>query len=129
MHNFQLSGLTMDPQNQRQFLPPLLPFINPFTIQQLLEYQANTLSLCEAFNRLSLCTSPVYHGLNQYEYLAPSSGPSRTQHNKGSSKAEAQYLNNITHELSGRIAGDRSTGTTPGHAWIGANDNTGAGKV
>ena len=123
----------MDPTNQRQHFP-LPPSLNPFVMQQLLDSQANTIPWCEGCYSLLFCTGPVYHwqGVaqqHQHQYRAPSSGPSRNQRGKESRKAEAQYLINLKHESSRTIAGDRSTGTHPGHARIGANDKTGTGKV
>jgi hypothetical protein len=124
-------------------LPP--PSINPIDIQQLLELQASTMPWLEGFYSFPFSAGPVYQGWgpgmdqadqpyqdpSQYEVAirAPSSGPSRYQRNRGSRKAEAQYLNNTTHESSGTITGNRSTGTHPGNARIGASDNTRVGKV
>ena len=134
MHKFQLSKSTMDPTNQRQQpLPPPLYVVNPFVMMQhLLELQANTIPWCEGLYGLPFCAGPAYQGMDQqhqHQYRAPCSGPSRNQHSIGSRKAEALYLNKTTHESSGMIAEDRSTGIHPGHAPIGANDNTRAGKV
>ena len=134
MHKLQLSKLTMDPTNQRQQLLPPPPYVvNPFVMMQhLLELQANTIPWCEGLYSLPFCAGPVYQGMAQqlqHQYRAPSSGPSRNQRSRGSRKAEALYLYNLIHESSGTIAEDRSTGIHPGHARIGANDNTRAGKV
>jgi hypothetical protein len=80
--------------------------------------------------------APVYQGMAQeYQhpsqyYRAPSSGPRRTgKHRKGFRKAEAPNRNQLTHESSETVAEDRSTGIHPGHARIGANNNTRVGKV
>jgi hypothetical protein len=81
-----------------------------------------------------------YHNHDQYpshwqpEYRAqrpPSSGPIRTskQRSERFREAEAQYANHTTHESSGKVAKNRSTGTDPGMAWIGANNNPRVGKV
>ena len=134
MHKPQrsVSELTLDPRYQQQPLPPP-PSVNPFVMQYLLElFQANTIPWCEDFYGLPFCAGPVYQGIDQqhqYQYRAPSPGPSRNQHSRGSRKAEALYHYNNEHESSGMIAGDRSAGIHPGHARIGAIDNTGAGKV
>jgi hypothetical protein len=79
--------------------------------------------------------APVYQGMAQeYQhpshYRAPSSGPSRAgKHRIGFRKAETLYPNHYRHESSETVAEDRSTGIHPGHARIGANDNTRVGKV
>jgi hypothetical protein len=118
--------------------PPSNPF--DFMMQQLLELQA-TMPWREGFYGMPFCAGPIYQGMgqqleNQHQYQAAiqapssgSSGPSRSQRKKGPRKAKAPYHYNKSHESSGTIAGDRSTGTHPGHARIGASDNTGAGKV
>ena len=134
MHKFQLSKLVyLDPRNQRQPLP-MPASVNLFVMQQLLESQANIIPWYEGLYGLTFCACPVYQETDhwqqhQHQYQAPSSGPSRNQHRKGFRKAEAQHQYHILHESSGTIAEDRSTGIHPGHAWIGANDNTGIGKV
>ena len=87
-------------------------------------------------------SSPVYGETAQYwpgsyhwqqQYNAPSLGPSDSgpSHNKPQQfrKAEHQYKYQRTHELSGRIPEDRSTGTDLGHAQIGAKNKSGGGKV
>ena len=128
MHVIQLS---LVPMSQQQPLPPPTS-VNPFIIQQLLESQANIMPWCEGFYGLPFCAGPVYQAMaqqHQHQYRARSSGPSRSQHSKRFRKAETQYRHHNIHELSGMIAEDHSTGTHPGHAWIGANDNTGVGKV
>ena len=133
MHKLQLSELTMDPTNQRQLLL-LPPSVIPFIMQHLLELQANTIPWCEGFYGLPFSAGSVHERMaqqHQDQYRAPSSGPSRNQHGKGFRKAEALYQIHITHESSGTIAGDRSTGIHPGHARISASNlnNTGTGKV
>ena len=130
MHKAQFLELTMDPTNQQPLPLPLS--VNPFIMQLLLESQSHTMPWWECNNGLLLCAGPVYQGMaqqHQHQYRAPSSGPSRNQRGKGSRKTEAQYLYNSKHESPGTITGDRSTGIYPGHARIGASDNTGAGKV
>ena len=135
MHKFQLSKSTMDPTNQRQQpLPPPLYVVNPFVMMQhLLELQANTIPWYEGFYSSPFCAGPVYQGMMdqqlQHQYRAPCSGPGRNQRSRGSRKAEALYLYRNSHESSGTIAEDRSAGIHPGHAPIGANDNTRAVKV
>ena len=122
----------MDPTNQRQPLPPLPSIILFMMMQQLLEFQANTIPWRGSYYDLPVCVGPVYQGMlqqHQHQYRAPSSGPNRNQRSKGFRKAETHNLNKIVHESSGIIAGDYSTGIYPGNARIGVNDNTGACKV
>jgi hypothetical protein len=125
------------PTNQHPF--PLMVFVDPVTVyiqQLLLESQANTMPWCEGgFYGLPI-TGPVnYHqGIapqdqNQYPSRASSSGPSRNRNGRGFRKAEPPYPNQSKHAPSGRIGEDRSTGTNPRHARIGASNNTGVGKV
>ena len=130
MYNLQFSEFTMDPSNQRQFLPPLLS-VNPF-VMQLLDLQTNTMPLCEGLDGLPFDIGPVYQGMVQqqhHQYRAPRSGPGRNRRRKRVRKAETQHRYNLKHESSGTIIGDRSTGIHPGHAWIGASDDTGGRKV
>ena len=129
MYNFQFSEFTMDPSNQRQFLPPLLS-VNPF-VMQLLDLQTNTMPLCEGFNGLSFNIKPAYQGIAQkhHRYRASRSGLSSNRRREGFRKAETQHRYNIVHESSRTICFDRSTGTHPGYAWMGASDNTGSRKV
>ena len=131
MYNLQFSEFTMDPRNQRHFLPPLLS-VNPFVMQQLLELQTNTMPSCEGFYGLLFDIGPACQVMaqhNHHQYRAPRSGPTRNRHRKGFRKAETQHRYNIKHESSGTISCDRSTGIHPGYAWIGASDNTGSRKV
>ena len=74
----------------------------------------------------------VQQPLGQYssQLGAPNWSPNRHQRSIGSHKAEALYLVNKSHALSGTIARDRSTGTHPGlAARMDANNNVGAEKV
>ena len=131
MYSFQFSESTMDPKNQRQFLPPLLS-VNPFVMQQLLELQTNTMPSCERFYGLPFDIRSAYQGMVQqahHQYRAPKSGPSRKRRRKGFRKAETQHRYNFIHESFGTIFYNRSTGIHPGHAKIGASDNTGGRKV
>jgi hypothetical protein len=128
MYKLQLCLVQVETATNQQPLPPPIP-LNPFIMQQLLESQANTMPW-------RVDSTPIqYQGMaqeNQHQHPSQyqqSSGPSRHQRrNKGFRKAEPQYRNHIKHESSGTITGDRSTGN-PGHARIGASDDTGVGKV
>ena len=131
MYNLQFSEFTMDPRNQRQFLPPLL-FVNPFVVQRFLELQTNTMPSCEGLYGLPFDIEPAYQGMapqQHHQYRAPKSGPSRKRRRKGFREAETRHLYNYSHESSGTISYDRSTGIYPGYSQIGANDNTGSRKV
>jgi hypothetical protein len=59
----------------------------------------------------------------------PSSGPIRNRNEKGLRKAEAPKPNHLKHESSWTTPFGGSTGIDPGHAWTGAIDKTGGGKV
>ena len=131
MYSFQFSESTMDPRNQRQFLPPLLS-VNPFSMQQLLGLQTNTMPSCEGFYGSQFDIRSAYQGMAQqahHQHRALKSGPSRKRRRKGFRKAETQHHCKLTHESFGTIFYDRSTGIHPGHAQIGASDNTGGRKV
>ena len=128
MYNLQFSEFTMDPRNQRQFLPPLL-YVNPFMMQQLIELQTNTRPSCVGFYSLPFDIGPAYQRMAQHHCHQYRSGPSSNQCRKRFRKAETQHRYNVLHESSGTIIGDRSTGIHPGHAQIGANDNSGGRKV
>ena len=82
---------------------------------------------CQFHSGLALYfwSGTLYQHQHQYwpYYRAPSSGFRST------SMTEPQCSYNLIRESSGRIEGDRSTGIRPGHAWIGANFNTGVGEV
>jgi hypothetical protein len=127
----------------QQPLPPPIP-LNPTIIQQLLGSQATGNSMpwredstpMYFHGILPFSADPVYQGMAQEQhpspshYRAPSLGPSRHQRrNKGFRKAETPYTNHYTHESSRTVARDHSTSNHPGHARIGAVDNTGVGKV
>ena len=77
-------------------------------------------------------TGPVYsmggQRPNRHQGQARSSGPWRNQR-KRYCKAEPQNQDHNIHESSGLVVNDRSTGVNPGHAWIGASNETRAGKV
>ena len=130
MYNLQHS---MVPMNQQPLL--LLPYVNPFLMQQLLASQFYIMPWCEGFHSLPYYAAPVYQETghwqqNQYQYRPPSSGPSRNQHGNGFREAESQTQYHYTHESSGTpIANDRSTGIHRGHAPINASNDTRVGKV
>ena len=131
MYNLQFSEFTMDPRNQRPLLPPLLS-LNPFVMQQLLELQTNTMPSWEGFYGLPFDIGPAYQGMarrHHHQYRAPRSGPSCNRRRKRFRKAGTQPCYNKLHESSGTISYDRSTGIHPGHAQVGASDNTGSRKV
>ena len=126
-HDLQLqfSRLTIAsdpmPVNQPQPSPFPPPVVDVFMAPQLPE---------------SFFAGPVNQGMmmvqqpqGQYPSYYPSWGPSRHQRWIGSHEAEALYPYNISHELSGTITRDRSTGNHPGMARIDANNNAGAEKV
>jgi hypothetical protein len=102
-------------------------------MQQFLASQANTMSFYENFYGFPLYAGPVYQDTAQqyqHQYWAPSSGPSRTTNQyEGFRQAEALRQNHRTHESFGMTAEDHSTGIHPGHARMGAINNTGVGKV
>ena len=77
---------------------------------------------------------PVYQELasNQRphdQYRPPRSGPSRNRRRNGPRKAEYPYTNQDTHELSGAVPHDRSSGVDPGMARNDARNNPGGGEV
>ena len=77
-------------------------------------------------------TLPPTPFANPHHYRAPSSGPSRNcrnRRNKGFRKTEPLNTNQLTHESSGTVIYDSSTGVDPGQAQINTNNNTGKGKV
>ena len=152
MYNYQRS---MDPilvnQQQPFPLPPPLPIMmDPFVMMHwqfsmsqayaMPAYYHHDGGFSESSFRISAgpVTPPVYQGMApghhwqpQHQYQrAPSSGPSRARQHRRSSKAEPPYHYHLTHESSGTIGEDRSTGVYPGHAQIGTSRNkSGIGKV
>ena len=126
MYNLQFSEFTMDPRNQ--FLPLLL-YVNPFMMQQLIELQTNTRPSCVGFYSLPFDIGPAYQGMAQHHHHQYRSGPSSNRRRKRFREAETRHRYNYSHESSGTISYDRSTGIYPGHSQIGANDNTGGRKV
>ena len=134
MHDLQLlfSRLTIGDDLMNCDEPQLSPFplsppvVNPglFIVPQLPD-----LFFTGLVNQGMVQEAP---SLGQYPSRAPSWGPSRHQRHAGSigsREAEALYQNNITHELSGTITRDRSTGTHPGMARMDDDNNAGAEKV
>ena len=124
------------PLTNQQHPIPSTPFEDPLIMQQQLSgsQPANTMPQCEGSTQYSygppLCVSHVYQGVaqqHQQQYRAPSSGRSHNQRSKGSRETEAQYTYHISHESSGMMAGDHSTGIYPGYAQTIASDNTGVG--
>jgi len=122
------------PTNQQPL--PLLSFVDPFAMQQLLGLQANTIPCCgvpmQPLYSLPFCVGPVYQGVAQqdqyqHQFRPPNSGSSRNQHSKGRRKTEVLYSYHHKHESSGTIARDHSAGIHPGMASMGAVNNTGAG--
>lgn len=118
------------PTNQRQPLHPP-QFVDPFVMQQLSESQANTTPRCDGSTPMHhFYGSPIRDGLTyqgmaqQYQYRAPTSGPSHNQHSKGFHKAEAHYNDqyNMYHA-------DHSTGIHPVDARTGGSYNTGSGEA
>ena len=72
-----------------------------------------------------MTTSQQHHGQHQW---APRSGPSRNRRNQGFRQTVPLYINQFTHESSGTVFYDSSTGVDPGDAQINSN-NPGKGKV
>jgi hypothetical protein len=136
--NLQLSG-SMDPRNnhwqQRPFPPPLF-VVNPGPFVLMPQLPGPVITPwpgChwQGFYSLPSVAGPVNQGMVQqlqFPSRAPSWGPSRHQRRMGSHRAEPQPFN-LTHQSSGTIARDRSTGTHPGMARMGTNNNSGAEKV
>ena len=118
-------------QQQPLGLPLQPPFVNPFTMQQPLVANPN-IPWRDGSYSTPFGAGPVYQGMGQqnqnHQCQAPSSGP-RRNHRRRFRKAEPQYKNHTTHESSGTVKVDRSTGTNSGNAWIGTSNNTRAGKV
>ena len=113
---------------------PQPPIIYPIIIQQFVS--PNAMPCCGGCTMILhscsslFCAEPVYQSMAQqyqYQYRAPSSGPSRSQRSKGRRKAEAQHLNQLIHESSRTIGRDRYAGIHLGHAQMDAKDNPGAG--
>ncbi|KAF8804366.1 hypothetical protein BYT27DRAFT_7194526 [Phlegmacium glaucopus] len=63
---------------------------------------------------------------HQHQYHRPNPGPIPQYHSRHT-MTEASTRQNISHISSGMIASDRSTGTYPVHARMGANNDTGIG--
>ncbi|KAF8805615.1 hypothetical protein BYT27DRAFT_7192391, partial [Phlegmacium glaucopus] len=108
--------LTMDPNphnwqcSQLQQPSPLLPSVEPFNMRQLLASLPNTMPLGE--------DSTLDH---QHQL----SGLTRKRRHK----TEAPSPYRTAHISSGTITSDRSSGTQPVDARMGALDDTGAGEV
>ena len=112
-------------ESESTTLPPT-QFINPFIHMHWWQplVTANT-----TFHAGPVCqgmtTSQQHHGQHQQ---ALSSGPSRNRHNQGFRQMVPLYINQFTHESSGMVFYDSSTGVDLGNAQINSN-NPGKGKV
>ena len=144
---FELTG-TLVPSNQ----PTSQPFPNPMQMQNpfnsLLSFTtvwmedyfggfpfyAGPVYQGMAPNRQVQYTGPVYHSMVpnhhlQNQYRPPTSGPSRKRRREEARKAVHPYQNRNTHELSGTVPNNRSTGVDPGMARNDTNNNTRRGMV
>ena len=121
MYNPQFFMVPMNPSQQH--LPPT-QFVNPFIY---MNWQQPLVSANTIFH-----PGLVYQGVatsqqhNRQHQRAPSSGPSRNRRNQGCRQTGPLYNNHFTHESSGTVSYDSSTGVDLG---IDANNNPGLGKV
>ena len=77
--------------------------------------------------RMAPNASPSHQLQNQYR--RPTSGPNRRQRRKEARKAVHPYRSKHTHELSGTVSNNSSTGVNPGMARTDTSNNTRRGMV
>ncbi|KAF8804368.1 hypothetical protein BYT27DRAFT_7194531 [Phlegmacium glaucopus] len=103
----------MDPNNYIWVWFPFLPFPLPFV---------------DPFQHGPTSQGPVQQMGHQHQYHRPNPGPIPQYHSRHT-MTEASTRHNMTHISSGMIASDRSTGTYPVHARMGAYNDTGMGRA